>query len=62
MCLLLNVSRVLFCLSNVKGREAAGRVTALTSRLTSHTSADKRFDKSSGASRDEMENIMQKEG
>ena len=29
-------------MSNVKGREAAGRVTALTSRLTSHTSADER--------------------
>lgn len=61
----LNISGVSFCLfplSNVKGREEAGRVTGLTSHLTSHTSADERFDNSSRASRDEMENIMQKEG
>lgn len=62
MFLVLNVSRVLFCLSNVEGREEAGRGTGLTSLLTSHTSADKRFDKSGGAYRDEMENIMQKQG
>ncbi|GLD74212.1 microtubule-associated serine/threonine-protein kinase 2-like protein [Lates japonicus] len=44
------------------GREEATRVTGLTSPLTSHSSADKRFDNSSGASCDEMGNIMQKEG
>lgn len=49
----------MFPLSDVKGREEAGkRVTGLTSHLITHTSADN----SSGASRDEMENIMQKDG
>lgn len=48
--------------SNVKGREGSREVTGLTPRLTPHTSADKTSDNSGGASGDEMENIMQREG
>ncbi|TNN74741.1 Microtubule-associated serine/threonine-protein kinase 2 [Liparis tanakae] len=46
---------------HVKGRLDAGGVTALTSRRTSRSSADERLDASGGASRDEMESVMQSE-